>query len=150
VRAAPLVLSLLLAVCGFASADLSQGSGPALGLGLVPQVSCAVVQTTPHAASDPARCDVWGVRGASVVVLRVRLAGEGHVLAYADEQTPTSLLEQIGPAECRASATSGGACVARAVNTYPPTGTFNLHLFVDGPGHAVAEASLETLDLGLP
>ncbi|MFA5862046.1 MAG: hypothetical protein WDA16_10170 [Candidatus Thermoplasmatota archaeon] len=144
---------LALALLPLAVADLPIGGGAPYGLPGAPQAYCTVLQTTAHTPSQAARCDVRAFL-TGVQLIRVRLVGEGHALAYAD-QSMGAFVYQWGPVQCSADATHGnlapGACSASSlVNLAGATAQFHMILLVDGPGHASATATLEDVLVNLP
>lgn len=142
---------LVAALAPVAGADLTLSGGAPYGVPELPQAYCAVVQTTSHTSTQPARCDV-STQATGVQLIRVRLVGEGHALTYADQGM--GVVTQWGPIQCSADATHGnvapGVCsTALVVNPTGVTAPFHMILLVDGPGRAVATATLENVIINL-
>ena len=164
--AAPLLLACLL-LPPRVGADGFGGSAP---LGLdgphVPQAYCVVVQNRPAPATAPERCTVTDVAVRGAHVLRVRIWGEGHVFTWTDQHLGNKSFKQFGPLECSSDLTAPSwsdlvrldpdvpaskTCVLLLSGTASGiSGTFNLHVFVDGPGRAVVAVDLERVAFSLP
>lgn len=145
VRAFVLALALtMLVLAPPAQADVAQGRavpGHAAGM---PQLFCALAQTSPHSGSDYGRCDARGPLTAATF-LRVRIEGVGNAFVWVlDERTR----EQVAEVNCVASTASpvtlcsfplrGGSRTAADVS---------LHVLAQGPGAASSVAWVENSPL---
>lgn len=145
-RVLPLLALLALPLAPVAGADfVYSGTNPS-DQAHVPQMHCEFVQTDPATPADPLRCDLSGpIQGA--MVMRVRIAGPGHVYAYLFDEAKGT---QIAQMEC--SSTLQNSCVrllgvGRSGVTASRVG---FHAFLDGPGPAVATATVEKVEYSLP
>ena len=141
-RALPLLA--LLALAPLAGADLVNSGTMETDQAHVPQMHCELVQTEPATPADPVRCDLEGALR-NAMVMRVRIAGPGHVYAFLFDEARGS---QVAQMEC--TSTLQASCVRMLPGRSGVTGTLAFHALLDGPGPAVVVATVEKVEYSLP
>ncbi|HWH09317.1 MAG TPA: hypothetical protein VNX21_08960 [Candidatus Thermoplasmatota archaeon] len=111
----------------------------------VPQMHCEFVQTEPASRADPLRCELNGpLRNA--MVMRVRIAGPGHVYAFLFDEAKGTQVAQV---EC--TSVTQQTCLRVLPGTRGVTSpNLRLHAFLDGTGPAVATVTVEKVEYSLP